>query len=97
MKQTGNFGQAVELFQNFLIQPYKNRQNPFYKKIQERFTQIRSTFGIPDWIIMTVNIGRNNRRCEFSVELLHIAVYCFAGVNLAPVCIFTIQEKNDEK
>lgn len=69
MKHTGNFGKAVELYQNFLIQPYENRQNPFYKKIQEQFTQIRSTFGIPDWIIMTVNIGRNNRRCEFSVEL----------------------------
>lgn len=69
MRHTGNFGKAAEMYQTFLIQPYQKRKDPFYRKILNRFTEIRSTFGIPDWIIMTVVIGKNNRRCEFSVEL----------------------------
>lgn len=60
---------AAELYRDFLIEPYGHNQSPYSLKVKERFIQIRGTFGIADWIIMTVRIGQNNRRCEFSVEL----------------------------
>lgn len=65
----GNFYKATKLYREFLIQPYGDVMSPYYVKIKRRFTEIRSTFGIPDWVNMTVKIGRSNRRCEFSVEL----------------------------
>ena len=60
---------AVELYQKYVTEPYVDRNNKYYLKIINRFMEIHSTFGIPDWIIMTVNISRSNLRCEFSVEL----------------------------
>lgn len=66
----GVYDKAVGLYQPFLIDPYsEKRDNRFYLNIMKRFIEIRSTFGIGDWIAMTVKIGRNNRKCEFAIEL----------------------------
>ncbi len=65
----GSLYNAVQLYRNFMISPYNNSKDRFYQKVRKEFTEIYSAYGITDWIIMTIRIHRNNRRCEFSVEL----------------------------
>lgn len=65
----GPSDKVVPLYRNFVTAPYNNSEDRFYQKVRKEFTELFSAYGITDWIIMTVNIGRNNRRCEFSVEL----------------------------
>lgn len=68
-RHKGSLYKAVQLYRNFMIAPYNNSKDRFYQKVKKEFTQIYSAYGITDWIIMTISIRRNNRRCEFSVEL----------------------------
>lgn len=65
----GPSDKLVPLYRDFMTAPYNNHKDRYYQKVQREFTQYFSAYGLPDWIIMTINIGRNNRRCEFSVEL----------------------------
>lgn len=65
----GPSDKVVPLYRNFMTAPYNNSEDRFYQKVRKEFTEIFSAYGIPDWIIMNINIGRNNHQCEFSVEL----------------------------
>lgn len=51
MKQTGNFGQAVELFQNFLIQPYKTVRIRFIRKYRNGLhkSEVLLGFGLDNY------------------------------------------------